>query len=460
MVKFVLHAGFPKCGSTAIFSALRHQLDALNAHGVRVFDRDFRLRAEAQNLHPPLWEMQNAMTDREAGLRARTAFEAAIAEAEPESVLLLSTENLSAPQMAKVFEGLDSLCEMELVFYFRPQVDWIPSAWKQWNLKDGVTLEETVADHIRLRRPGYLASARAWQEALPRLKVRPRPFVGEAMKNGDPAEDFFAQLGVAFDPSRRTKEGANPSADYALLHLMMRHHDRLFTGRHDNARIHALLAKLPDKYHRTNAPMLSQDQADRIAEAFHEANCTLCRDYLGMTEGDADAFVRRHFHRTVRGRAYAEMAETELLERAERETSGRPAALRVHAAAARVSFSDRIYGPQQGLVDESKMAISDRTLKSPRPAHPALCIPGSIQFSFSWISSSLSSAPDASIGCPSKTSRYPKTVSCDRTALSGQVSLLTGRRGHRHRHKCATCRYHRRAPSCKSRKPECAHRAR
>jgi len=46
-------------------------------------------------------------------------------------------------------------------------------------------------------------------------------------------------------------------------------------------------------------------------------------------------------------------------QRAEREASGRPPALRVDAAAARVAFSDRLHGAQEGVVDDFVVRRND-----------------------------------------------------------------------------------------------------
>jgi len=46
-------------------------------------------------------------------------------------------------------------------------------------------------------------------------------------------------------------------------------------------------------------------------------------------------------------------------QRAEREASGRPPALRVFAGAARIAFADRLHGPQEGVVDDFVVRRND-----------------------------------------------------------------------------------------------------
>jgi glutamyl-tRNA synthetase len=46
-------------------------------------------------------------------------------------------------------------------------------------------------------------------------------------------------------------------------------------------------------------------------------------------------------------------------QRAEREATGRPPALRIAAGAARIAFTDRVHGPQEGVVDDFVVRRSD-----------------------------------------------------------------------------------------------------
>ena len=144
MVKLIVHAGFPKCGSTSVFSALKANLDTLVAHDILVFNRNFNLPADPGKLMPPLWELQDALKEPAKSEAMRDSIIRNIAKSPANARLILSSENLSQPPMAKMLAGMERHCEVELIFYFRPQTEWIPSAWKQWNLKEGFTPSETA----------------------------------------------------------------------------------------------------------------------------------------------------------------------------------------------------------------------------------------------------------------------------------------------------------------------------
>ena len=318
MPRLIIHAGFPKCGSTTIFSTLKANLDLLVEKKIFVFNRFFELPRRSGRLQPPLWELQAALGEASETQAIREAMSAAIARVPEDATVILSSENLSAPAMAGMFVDFDSRYETSLVFYFRPQVDWIPSGWKQWEIKDGTDLGTSIDRYLGRHQPDYLGTIRQWQRMLPRLSVSPRPFVSAMMAGGQPDIDFISRLGVDTATLQRPTEKSNPSIDYALLHLMMRNSAALFENRHDNRILRILLERLPQQYHRTNAPMLSQAQADRIADHFEADNRVLLTEFMGLAEDEAEALLAGSFRKVVSKPAYTELTEVQIRNRARR----------------------------------------------------------------------------------------------------------------------------------------------
>lgn len=317
MTALLLHAGFPKCGSTSIFNAMVAQLPALRARGVRVFNRDLDLPEDPGQLQPPLWPLQQAMESAQAGQTFQARLRGQIASAAEENTLVLSSENLAdlrAPE--RLFAGLDEICDVTVVAYIRPQIDWIPSAWKQWDLKDGLTLEASVRRHLRVNQPDYLRIMRAWRAALPGARIVLRPFLPGQMVRGQPAYDFFALFDWPAGAEAVFTEASNPSVDFALMHFMMRHHDVFFDSRHDARFAHHLTRALPPEYQRPNARMLSAALALRIRDHFLNENFALAQEFLELP--DPEAFVMRQFGRIPEGLSYGEMSEVQILRRAHR----------------------------------------------------------------------------------------------------------------------------------------------
>lgn len=316
MRRLIFHAGFPKCGSTTIVSTLRENLDLLIDNHIHIYNRNFELPDTRNRLQTPLWQLQSALSDAEEQARIRDQVTVALRHTPPASTAILSAENLSNPRMADMFKGLDEVFETTLIFYFRPQVDWIPSAWKQWDIKEGVDLNEAIGRYLSQPRPDYLGSVRQWLSVLPKLRVIARPLVPDMLKGGQPDLDFFDLLGLGGADLARSAGKSNPSIDYSLLHLLMRNSKTLFQNRHDNRVLRALLELLPQNYHRTNAAMLSQSQSDRISDAFHEGNRILLTEFAGMAPQQCETFLATYFRKTVTKPAYTEFPEKKIMRRA------------------------------------------------------------------------------------------------------------------------------------------------
>ena len=314
MAELIVHAGFPKCGSTSIFNQVRRQIPDLAAAGIAVFNREMMAVSDAGPVQPPLWTLEAALKDDDAARAVRGRIDAALDAAGPGARLILSSENLANDRFPKrVFAGLDARHAVTVVFYIRPQVDWIPSAWKQWDMKQGQKLRQTLARCLSGGRPAYGRIITAWERALPRARIVLRPLIASELAGHSPTTDFLHLLGVA-PVAAEAETASNPSVDYALLHLMMRHHALFFTGRHDSAFMHRLVSVLPPEYLRTNAPMLNQAEADAIHTRFRDETIDLVRRHLPGQE--AGAFVDQHFGRQDIAWSYSELPEKAVLNRA------------------------------------------------------------------------------------------------------------------------------------------------
>ena len=267
--RLVLQAGFPKCGSTSIFAALRQSLRKLEKHDIYVLNNQFALHRTRRTPVAPRMELEDALALPEAAERMRSALIAAIHDCPEGGTIVICTEMLADPEKGRLFTGLDHLCDVELVFYFRPQAQWIASAWKQWELKTGQSLPMVVQSCMANRYPDYLGTARGWEAAVPGIRVTPRPLLHDFMVNGHPSYDFLKLIGVDVRRDPALEERKNSSMDYSLLYLLQRNSARIFKSRHDNAPYRQLMAKLPEAYRRTNIAMFDQQQSDLIADHFH-----------------------------------------------------------------------------------------------------------------------------------------------------------------------------------------------
>ena len=180
--RFVIHAGFAKCGSASIRTALFQNFRTLQQDSVFVFDKDLRLaRTAADLIGTPIWSLEQARKQSE-NLTRRIAGEIApLLKRKRDHLVILSAENLVNPGMADLFAGLDTQYDVSVIFYLRPQLQWIPSAWKQWGLKTGASLSDFVAQYIDTRIPAFRRDIESWKSTLPTANIHVRFLIPELL---------------------------------------------------------------------------------------------------------------------------------------------------------------------------------------------------------------------------------------------------------------------------------------
>ncbi len=196
--RLVIHAGFAKCGSASIRTALFNNFRKLQGDNVFVFDKDLRIAQTATDLiGTPIWSLEQSR-EKSENLARRLGIEIAqLSKRRRDHLAILSAENLVNPGMAELFSGLDSQLEVSVIFYVRPQLQWIPSAWKQWGLKTGVPLNDFVSECVDTHTPAFRRGIETWKAALPAATIHVRFLIPELLTGGNPARDFFTTLGLS-----------------------------------------------------------------------------------------------------------------------------------------------------------------------------------------------------------------------------------------------------------------------
>jgi hypothetical protein len=259
-----------------------------------------------------IWSVERARR-KSANLMQRLGGEiAAISKRKEDHLAILSAENLANPGMAELFSGFDSQFEVSVIFYVRPQFQWIPSAWKQWGLKTGVALGDFVSQCIEDRTPSFRAGIESWKSALPAATLHVRFLIPELLTDGNPAQDFFNLLGLSKGEYEIENEARNPSLDVSVLHVLSKN-PHLFSDIHDNSLTRALTCALSKKFRLTNVQMLSAEQEARIEESFREENLWLLNTFCsGM---DVDRIYQTYFTPRKADARYSEMGDVDLIYR-------------------------------------------------------------------------------------------------------------------------------------------------
>ncbi|HKS03825.1 MAG TPA: hypothetical protein VJR49_00595, partial [Chthoniobacterales bacterium] len=278
--RLLIHAGFAKCGTASIRTALFQNFRELQKDNVFVFDKDLKIARTAANLiGTPIWSLEQARKHSQNLTRRLDAEIAPLLKRKKDSLAILSAENLANPGMADLFAGLDSQYDdVSVVFYLRPQLQWIPSAWKQWGLKTGASLSDFVVQCIDTRTPAFRRDIETWRSTLPTANIHVRFLIPELLAGGHPVQDFFNLLGLSLKGYQFESEARNPSLDVSVLHVLSKN-PHLFSDVHDNRLMLALTRALPKEFRSTNIEMLSAEQEARIEECFRDENRWLLNTY-------------------------------------------------------------------------------------------------------------------------------------------------------------------------------------
>ena len=311
--RLFIHAGFAKCGSASIRTALYQNFRKLQQDNVFVFDKDLKIaRTAADLIGTPIWSLEQARKQSENLTQRLSAEIAPLLKRKKDHRAILSAENLANPGMADLFAGLDSRCDVSVIFYLRAQLQWIPSAWKQWGLKTGTSLSDFVAQCIDTRTPTFRRDIEIWKSTLPAANIRVQFLIPELLAGGNPAQDFFNLLNLSQQEYRFESETRNPSLDVSVLHVLSKN-PHLFCDVHDNRLMLALTRALPKEFRSTNIEMLSTEQEARIEESFRDENRWLLNTYC--SDRDVDRIYRTHFTPRKADARYSDMTESELIYR-------------------------------------------------------------------------------------------------------------------------------------------------
>jgi hypothetical protein len=311
--RLIIHAGFAKCGSASIRTALFQNFRKLQKDNVFVFDKDLRIaRTAADLIGTPIWFLEKARKDAENLTRRLSAEIAPLLKRKGDHLAILSAENLANPGMADLLAGIDASYDVSVIFYLRPQLQWIPSAWKQWGLKTGTSLSDFVAQCINTRTPAFRRDIESWKNTLPAATIHVRFLIPELLAGGNPVQDFFNLLGISEKRYAFESEARNPSLDVSVLHVLSKN-PHLFSDVHDNRLMLALTRALPKEFRSTNIEMLSTEQEARIEECFRDENRWLLNTYC--SDADVDRIYRTHFMPRKPDARYSDMTESELIYR-------------------------------------------------------------------------------------------------------------------------------------------------
>ena len=269
--ELILHIGHSECGSTTIQRTLLANQDHLSEQRVFLFGRDLACSRDGR-----VKGMPNALLDNaDHWESAAGQVIAATSEAEEGDRFILSAEILSQPRMAGFAARLLDTFDARIIHYIRPQTDWCYSAWKQWQVKRGLGLQEWVDHCSKGPLPTFWEAYEGYGEAgFDTDRYDMRILHRDFLHAGDLFADFCRQAGIDGEGFKRPSEQSNPNVDHAILEVF-RASDHLFRNSRDNRAFEWVLKNLPEDVIRRRGG-LSPAQQKQVMSAHHAANQAIC----------------------------------------------------------------------------------------------------------------------------------------------------------------------------------------
>jgi hypothetical protein len=309
-----IHIGFTKCGSSTIQRSLVVNQNVLRQAGFLLVTEDLTLNKDRDARNTPLRRISEmALAARKESRPDVVPQFIKLLEDAGDASLILSSENLSNPPIARLFEGIDKHTPVTVICYIRPQFDWIPSAWKQWGLKDGTSLASFIKKALQKGRPTYLQTLLTWEKAAPNATIRLRLMHKDFMAGNDIVDDFIHLLD---SPNLQMKpvERRNASFDYSILFTLAKN-PSLFDNPHDHRIYSAFERALPNKYLATNMELLNQEDMNAIESHFRGENETIIKKYIGGSDRERDGIYNKVFRPREISRSFQDVSEQEVRDR-------------------------------------------------------------------------------------------------------------------------------------------------
>jgi hypothetical protein len=289
--KLHIHIGTGKTGSSTIQSFLRKNQTVIYVNnGTCIADQEYQFnKNNFGNISTGYaYKLQETLeiTDRCDFLNEKWEKLYQEMDDNGKSLAIISDESLAdQAHFADYFAPATKYFKIRIIGYFRPQVDWIPSAWKQWHIKRGISLNDYIEECVKNNEPNYLSSFIGWESCFGKENIYIRPLVSSCLYEGSLLKDFSKAIGIYNNSLDFDIANSNSSLDPSIYRILAARPE-VFEGVHDN-KIYGLLNKVYD----TTKPikkesMLTPRQHRIIYDSFHDMNREIHQRYFSEFDFD------------------------------------------------------------------------------------------------------------------------------------------------------------------------------
>jgi hypothetical protein len=294
--KLIVHIGTSKAGSSTIQRFLTvNQKSLADNCALWIADGEMNLGNDKQGFPIGYFEklfQQVEPTKRPYALAETWQQFARIMERFGKTTAVVSAECISnRAEYAEFFRSATTHFQINVIAYIRRQDEWIASAWKQWPMKSGISLEDYARQCMAAKSPRFLDVFESWKRIADPENIRIKPLSDRFLHPQGLAKDFAETAGIQHGSLDYEMPVVNSTFDYSILSILQSK-PAVFRNVHDNA-LFDYLGKFPEltKQCGKSASLSSSLQA-LVMDSFEEENREMHRKYFPHLEYD-DVFGLR-----------------------------------------------------------------------------------------------------------------------------------------------------------------------
>ncbi len=276
-----LHIGHPKTASSTLQEFLFRNWQAIETSGFIMPTAEFGLATEQTPPGNTLWSLQKMREDQDVS--ALVNWITNTQAEKPDSKLLLSSECLIQPEWPTLFQAIGEMVDIQVIYYVRRQDQLLLSAWRQWGLKRGLSLDEFLARRLKNKQPDFSEIIEAWSSMV-NIQNHHIRFIQEPFLSGNGVLDDFCAFTKLNMSNLERVNNQNVSVD-ARLALFLSKHSDLFSSVHDEEIFDLLRPTSGDEP--DVRLQFNEDEFTHINQVFEPLNQSLLKIYHPECHGKA-----------------------------------------------------------------------------------------------------------------------------------------------------------------------------
>lgn len=283
MKRLIIHIGTGKAGSSTIQRFLRDNKKRL-VENCGTWIADENLEANTGDWFPIYYfsQLLNQVPTSERKSHLSKAWKNLAHKMDQSQIgtLVVSAESLSnSAYFPEFFESAKAHFKLKVIGYIRRREEWIVSAWKQWPMKSGISLEEYATECITSKSPHFAETFHSWKLLADDGGIYIRPLLSQFLHPEGLSRDFAEAACIHHESLDYNIPVTNSTFDYNILSILQTK-PAIFKSVHDNTIFNYLEEFSALTKGGENTHYLSTTFRKKVHEAYLNENHEIHRNFF------------------------------------------------------------------------------------------------------------------------------------------------------------------------------------